>query len=185
VRILAVADQQPHLPLQALVETHDPDVVVTLGDLEPDWLDSLKRYDVPVLGVYGNHDDGHYLEAGNTTDMHLHRVTLDGLTFTGFEGCVRYKRGAPLQYDQREARKLAKRLPPADVLIAHSPPKGVHDEPGDRAHEGFEGLAAYIEQHAPRLVLHGHTPPPPRGRTRLGATTVVHVVGARLLTLAE
>ena len=183
MRILAVADQQPHLPLRALVESHDPDVVVTLGDLEPDWLDSLKRYEVPVLGVYGNHDDGHYLEAGNTTDMHLRRVTVDGLTFAGFQGCVRYKRDAPLQYDQREARKLAKRLPPADVLLAHSPPRGVHDEPGDRAHEGFDALAQYLERHEPRLMLHGHTPPPPRGTTRVGPTTVVHIVGARLLTL--
>ena len=77
---------------------------MTLGDLEPDWLDALARFEVPVLGVYGNHDDGHYLEAGNTTDVHLRPRTLDGVTFTGFEGCVRYKRDAPLQYDQREAR---------------------------------------------------------------------------------
>ena len=183
MRLLAVADEAPHIPLASLVRQHDPDVVVTLGDLEPDWLDELARFDVPVLGVYGNHDDGRYLEARNTTDVHLRTATVGGVTFTGFEGCVRYKRDAPLQYDQRQASRLARRLPAADVLLAHSPPKGIHDEDDDRAHEGFVALRDYLERHRPRLMLHGHTPAPPRGATRVGPTMVVHVVGARTLTL--
>jgi Icc-related predicted phosphoesterase len=184
MRLLAVADQLPHVPLVALVQQHRPDVIVTLGDLEADWLDSLERFPtVPIVGVYGNHDDGHYLEAGNRRDLHLRGAEIDGVSFTGFEGCVRYKRDAPLQYDQDEATKLARHLPAADVLIAHSPPRGIHEEPDDRAHEGFEALRAYLDRHRPRLMLHGHTPPPPRGVTRVGPTTVVHVVGARALTL--
>jgi uncharacterized protein len=184
MRLLAVADQVPHLPLVGLVQHHRPDVIVTLGDLEADWLDPLSRFPtVPILGVYGNHDDGHYLEAANRRDLHLRGTTLDGVTFAGFEGCVRYKRGAPHQYSQDEAHKLARDLPAADVLLAHSPPRGIHDEADDRAHEGFDALRGYIERHEPRLVLHGHTPPPPRGATRVGPTTVIHVVGARALTL--
>jgi Icc-related predicted phosphoesterase len=183
MRLLVLADQPPHVPLPALLECHEPDVVVTLGDLQPELLDPIARYDIPLLGVYGNHDDGRYLEAANATDLHLTSATVDGVTFAGFEGCVRYKRGVPLQYTQEEASALARRLPPADVLVSHSPPRGIHEEPDDRVHEGFDGLRDYVEAVQPRLVLHGHTPAPPRASERLGATCVVHVVGHRLIEL--
>jgi hypothetical protein len=67
MRLLILADEESWLPLPALVRTHAPDVVVTLGDLAPDVLDPLGRFaGLPVLRVYGNHDDGRYLEAANT-----------------------------------------------------------------------------------------------------------------------
>ena len=171
------------MPLGRLVMHHQPDAVVLLGDLSPEWLDVLGRFaDLPVMGVYGNHDDGRYLEARNMTDLHLTSAEVDHLRFTGFQGCVRYKPGAPLQYTQREANRMARRLPNADVLLSHAPPRGVHEEPeGDRAHEGFEALREYIWRVQPRLAIHGHTPPPPRGAVRVGGTKVVHVVGASLV----
>ena len=183
MRLLAIADQDPWLPLSALVESHSPDVIVTLGDLTPDVLDPLGRYDVPILGVYGNHDDGRYLDAANTTNLHLRSAQVGDVTFAGFEGCVRYARGAPLQYTQKEASRLARKMPPADVLISHAPPRGVHEEPDDRAHEGFDGLRDYLVNVQPRLHLHGHTPAPPRRAASVGATTVVHVVGHRVLDM--
>lgn len=183
LRVLALADQAPFLPLARLVEVHEPDLVVTLGDLEPDELDPLSRFDVPVLGVYGNHDDGRYLDATNLTNLHLQVVTVGDLRVAGFQGSPRYVRGAELQYSQGEAKRLARRIPPADVLLSHAPPRGVHEEPGDRAHEGFDGLHEYVERVQPRFHLHGHTPAPPRGDVRVGATTVMHVVGHRFVVL--
>jgi Icc-related predicted phosphoesterase len=183
MRLLAIADQPPVLPLSALVEAHRPELVVTLGDLDADLLDPLGRYDLPIVGVYGNHDDGRYLGAANATDLHLATATVGEIVFAGFEGCVRYRPGAPLQYGQHEASRMLRRLPRADVLLSHAPPAGVHEEPDDRAHEGFAGLRAYIESHHPRLSLHGHTPAPPRAAVRLGATTVIHVVGHRLVEI--
>jgi Icc-related predicted phosphoesterase len=183
MRLLAIADEQPWVSLAALIDCHEPDLVVTLGDLPPDVLDPLGRYPLPVLGVYGNHDDGRYLDARNTTNLHLSRATVDGVTFAGFEGCVRYKPDAPLQYTQKQASKLARRIPPADVLLSHAPPWGVHDVPDDRAHLGFDGLRAYVERVQPQLHLHGHTPAPPRHPATLGATTVVHVVSHRVVDL--
>lgn len=183
MRLLALADQEPYVPLAVLLTDHRPDVVVTLGDLEPDALDVLCRFDVPVLGVYGNHDDGRYLEAANLTDLHLAAATIGGVRFAGFEGAPRYRHGAALQFTQEEASALARRLPEADVLLTHTPPRGVHDEPDDRAHEGFDALLEYVERVQPRLHLHGHTPSPPRPDTRVGVTTVVHVVGHRVVDL--
>jgi Icc-related predicted phosphoesterase len=183
MRLLILADEESWLPLPALIASHAPDVVVTLGDLAPDVLDPLGRFTVPVLGVYGNHDDGRYLDASNTTNMHLARHVVDGIAFAGFQGCVKYTPGAELQYTQRQAARLARRLPAADVLISHAPPRGIHEEPDDRAHEGFDGLRDYVLQTAPRLHLHGHTPAPARQAQRLGETLVVHVVGHHVLDL--
>ena len=74
VRLLILADEESWLPLPGADRLPSPDVVVTLGDLAPDMLDPLGRFaELPVLGVYGNHDDGRYLEAANTTNMHLAR----------------------------------------------------------------------------------------------------------------
>ncbi|MCW2983563.1 MAG: metallophosphoesterase [Conexibacter sp.] len=184
MRLLILADDESWLPLPALIASHRPDAVITLGDLEPDILDPLGRFpELPVLGVYGNHDDGCYLDAINTTNLHLASATLGGITFAGFQGCVKYTPGADLQYTQRQASRLARRLPAADVLISHSPPRGVHEEPDDRAHEGFDGLRDYDLRIAPRLHLHGHTPAPARPMQRLGATAVVHVVGHHVMDL--
>jgi Icc-related predicted phosphoesterase len=183
MRLLILADEESWLPLPALIASHAPDVVVTLGDLAPDMLDPLGRFALPVLGVYGNHDDGRYLQAANTTNLHLTRATVGGLAFAGFEGCVQYRRGAPLQYTQQQATRLARGLPAADILISHAPPRGIHEEPDDRAHEGFDGLRDYDLRAAPRLHLHGHTPAPARRAQRLGETTVVHVVGHHVMEI--
>jgi len=181
MRLLVLADEESWLPLPALIASHQPDVVVTLGDLPPDALDPLGRYAIPVLGVYGNHDDGRYLDARNTTNLHLARAELGGIAFAGFQGCVRYARGAELQYTQRQAARLVRKLPAAEILISHAPPRGVHEEPDDRAHEGFDALRDHVLRTAPRLHLHGHTPAPARRPARLGETTVIHVVGHHVL----
>jgi Icc-related predicted phosphoesterase len=42
-----------------------------------------------------------------------------------------------------------------DVLVAHSPPWGIHDEP-DRAHQGFKCFLTFMRWFKPRYLLHGH-----------------------------
>jgi Icc-related predicted phosphoesterase len=80
---------------------------------------------------------------------------------------------------------MARKLPPADVLICHAPPAGVNDEPDDPAHRGSPALRGWVEQHEPTWLLHGHTLPlPGRRMHQLGATQVVHVRGAMTLELS-
>ena len=180
VRLLVLADRPPPGDLLGWVRGNDPDAVVLCGDLDLAWIDALGEVDLPKLGVYGNHD-GAYMAALGITDLHLRRVELDGVSFAGFEGCVRYREG-PHQYTQEEASALARGLPPADVLVCHAPPAGINDEPGDRAHEGFDGLREWVRANVPRLVLHGHTHPRPGGGVRrVGSTQVLHVSGARIV----
>ena len=183
MRLLAFADEAPPADAAELVAGNDPDVVLTLGDLDPAWIASLGRLDVPRLGVHGNHDGENELPALGIQDMHLTVAEVGGWTFAGFEGCVRYGDG-PHQYTQEEAAALVRRLPPADVLLCHSPPLGVNDEPDDPAHVGFSALRTWVTRHRPRYLLHGHTTPDPRRRThRLEATEVVWVRGAAVVEL--
>jgi uncharacterized protein len=186
MRVLALADEPTRADPARLVADNRPDLVVTLGDLEPQWLAPVVSAGVPVVGVHGNHDADGQLEALGIRDLHLARAAFGGVTFTGFEGCVRYGPGGPHQFTQDEAARMLRVLPAADVLLAHAPPAGVNDEPDDRAHTGFDALRAWVERHRPRLLLHGHTTPDPRTRTtRLGTTDVVWVRGARLVEVPE
>ena len=183
MRVLALADEPPPADPAELVADNAPDAVVTLGDLQKGSIASLATLDLPCLGVHGNHDVPNELAELGIEDLHLSRAQVGDWTFAGFEGCVRFGEG-PHQYTQEEAAVLVRRLPPADVLVCHCPPAGVNDEPHDRAHLGFAALRRWVEAHQPRYLLHGHTTPDPRRRTRrLGSTQVIWVRGAAVVEL--
>ena len=108
-----------------------------------------------------------------------------GLSFTGFAGSPRYSPHGGNQWTEPEARDMLRALPAADVLLTHSPPEGVNDDPDDRAHRGSGALRAWVERRRPAWLLHGHTLPNPARRVgRLGPTRVVHVRGALALELS-
>ena len=157
--------------------------VLTLGDLDLAWIEPLIHVDVPKLGVHGNHDPEHLLREVEVEDLHMRRTSLGGLTFAGFEGCVAYGKGGTHHYTQRKAAKLARRLPAAEILLCHCPPRGINDE-DDPAHIGFDGLRDWVDHHHPRHILHGHTHPiAGLAQTRYGDTRVHWISGARMLQL--
>ena len=160
------------------------DAVILLGDLDRAWIESLASLRIPRVGVHGNHDPEGLLPELDVEDLHGRRTRLGPMTVAGFEGCVRYGRGGEHQYTQKQASKLARKLPGADVLVCHCPPEGVNDDPEDPAHVGFSGLRDWVERHQPRYVLHGHTHPLPGSLVaRVGDTTVHWVQGAKLIRL--
>jgi Icc-related predicted phosphoesterase len=191
MRVLALADRPFHADAGSLARQHEVDAILTLGDLQPSWLETLDGAHVPKLGVYGNHDDEPYMTWFGIDNLHMNRIELDGgVSFAGFEGCVTYRRGRPggprvgPTYTQQQASRLVKRLPAADVLVAHCPPRGVNDDPDDVAHIGFDALRDYVWQHNPRWLFHGHTyPQPGKVVDHLGDTRVFYVSGARVVDL--
>jgi Icc-related predicted phosphoesterase len=184
VRVLALADKRAPADPAAIAVRANVDAIVCLGDLDRAWIESIRSVDVPRLGVHGNHDPDGILPELEVEDVHLRRTSLCGLTVAGFEGCVRYGRSGPHQYTQKEAAKLARRLPGSDVLLCHCPPFGINDDPGDPAHIGFDALREWVDRYRPRHLLHGHTHPLPGWiQSHYGATQVHYVCGARVLDL--
>lgn len=185
MRVLAIADRPPRPDPAVVLAQREVDLVLCLGDLQPSWLEGLADSGVPKLGVYGNHDEEPYMADVGIDDLHLRSIELGGLSFTGFEGCVRYARRGGRQYTQRQAARMARRLPPADVLICHCPPWGINDDPDDPAHIGYLALREWVVRHRPRYLLHGHTHPAPGTRMeRFDDTQVIYVSGSRLLELS-
>jgi uncharacterized protein len=184
MRVLALADKRPPVDPAVMAQQMRVDAVLCLGDLDRAWIESLMSLAIPRYGVHGNHDPEHALRDLEIEDLHLRRTHLSGLTVAGFEGCVEYHKGAVHQYTQKEARKLARKLPAADVLLCHCPPLGVNDDPEDPAHIGFEGLRDWVDEHRPRHLLHGHTHPQ-HGQLvdRYGDTRVHWISGAKVLNL--
>lgn len=184
MRVLALADKRPPVDPAEMARQMHVDAVFCLGDLDRAWIESLMSLDIPRYGVHGNHDPEHALRDLEIEDLHLRRTQLSGFTVAGFEGCVKYQRGAVHQYSQKESCKLARKLPAADVLLCHCPPLGINDDPEDRAHVGFEGLRDWVDEHHPRHVLHGHTHPVAgRGVTHHGDTRVHWIYGAKVVEL--
>jgi Icc-related predicted phosphoesterase len=184
VRVLALADKPPPLDPALMAEQMGVDAVVCLGDLDRAWIEPLAHLRLPRFGVHGNHDEPGLLGEVEVIDLQGKRTSLCGLTFAGFEGCVRYGAGGPFHYTQRQAAKLARKLPAADVLLTHCPPRGVNDDPDDPAHVGFEGLLDWVRAHRPRHLLHGHTHPiGGQVMSRFEDTRVHWINGARVVVL--
>jgi uncharacterized protein len=184
VRVLALADKRPPMDPALMATEMGVQAVLCLGDLDRAWIESLTSLRLPKLGVHGNHDPPDLLREVEVQDLHGRRTSLGGMTVAGFEGCVRYGRGGPHHYTQRQASRLARRLPAAEILLCHCPPRGVNDDPDDPAHVGFDGLRAWVDRHRPRHLLHGHTHPiAGLAATRHADTRVHWISGAQVLQL--
>jgi uncharacterized protein len=184
MRVLAIADQRPPLDPALLARRLHAEAVILLGDLDRAWIESVASMRMPRVGVHGNHDPEGLLPELDVEDIHGRRTSVRSVTMSGFEGCVRYGRGGPHQYTQRQAARIARRLPAADVLVCHCPPAGINDDPGDPAHVGYDGLRDWVERHRPRHILHGHVHPMPGEIVdRVGDTRVHFVQGARIIRL--
>src|SRR5829696_157216 len=131
MRVLALADKRPPMDPALMAEQMGVQAVIALGDLDLAWIESLTGLALPKVGVHGNHDSEHLLREVEVDDLHGRRTSLLGVTVAGFEGCVRYGHGGVHHYTQKQASKLARRLPAADILICHCPPLGINDDPDD------------------------------------------------------
>lgn len=184
MRILAIADRPPLRPLREILAEEHIDIIVTLGDLDMNDIGYLEFVNgIPKLGVYGNHCSGSYMESLGITNMHLHTEAIGGVTFGGFEGCVRYKNSPYAKmYTQEESKRMLEGFPRVDVMLVHCPPYGINDDPSDISHVGYEGLRDYVIEKKPRVLFHGHTYPE-TPQTSLGGTRIEYVYGHKIVDL--
>jgi uncharacterized protein len=181
-----------------------PDLILSCGDLPPYYLDYLvSKLNVPLYAVHGNHDAAPPLEGSEGfSRCGAHWIggqgirTPSGLLLAGFDGSLRYNRGA-YQSSQTEMHATVRSLVPwmlmnrlrhgryLDVLVTHAPPRGIHDEQ-DRCHTGFDAFNWLIRTFKPRYHLHGHIHLYDRRAptlTRVGSTEVINVFPSRELEL--
>jgi Icc-related predicted phosphoesterase len=119
------------------------------------------------------------------------------LLLAGLEGSIRYNYSTPFQYTENEMWWNILQLVPGllrnrlyhgrwiDVLVAHSPPFGIHDAP-DRAHTGFRSFLTFMRYFRPRYLLHGHVHVYRHDTvtvTRYLETEVINVYPYRLLNI--
>lgn len=185
MKVFAIADRPPKTPISDTVEREHPELIVTLGDLDIFDLHGLDSItEIPKIGVYGNHCSGNYFSSFDIENMHLKTKNINGIVFGGFEGSIRYKKGNAPMYTDEEATLLLKNFPYVDVMIAHSPPKGLHDQ-DDVAHQGLQALRDYIDEKQPKYFLHGHTYVSSSIKEDLlGTTKVVHVYADQIVNLS-
>lgn len=179
MKILAIADKKPSIPIKETLIKEGVDLIITLGDLERSEIAELEHItNTPKIGVYGNHCFPGYMETLGIYNMHMHTWSYDGLTFGGFEGCVRYKNTPYVKmYTQDEASALMEYFPYVDVFIAHAPPFGINDEE-DPAHVGFKAFRTYLEEKRPKYFLHGHTYPTKESLvTKFLDTEIIYIHG--------
>lgn len=178
MKLLAVSDKvSDHLYCSDVRQKlPDIDLLIGCGDLPFYYLEFLvSALDVRMLYVRGNHDkapqytiDGRVLQqAQGGIDVHSRVVYMEKLLVAGLEGSMRYRPHAPFMYTEGEMRANIGRLLPRllrnrvkfgrylDILVAHSPPFGIHDQP-DLPHTGFKIFLSFLEWFKPRFLLHGH-----------------------------
>ncbi|MFF5990163.1 metallophosphoesterase family protein [Prauserella flavalba] len=209
-RVLVVADEVDEKLWTDCAQSLSVDLVLGAGDLPFDYLEHLAdTLEKPLVFVPGNHDPdltgytryrGVVFRAGfparwpgpcGGVNADGRVVEVAGLRIAGLGGSIRYNEG-PNQWTQRQQARRARRLVRAargsavDVLLTHSPPRGVGDRE-DRPHQGFDCLHRTVERLRPRWLLHGHIHP--HGEKvrahHLGETRVRNVVGAHVLDLGR
>jgi Icc-related predicted phosphoesterase len=205
VKILAVSDKVMEVVYTPSISQNfgHVDMVIACGDLPPYYLDFIiSSLNVPGYFVYGNHDI-HFkqtlegpvpIKPPGWVNLDERGVYAQGLWLAGLEGCLRYRPDGVHQYTQTEMYSKALKLVPRlianrlkygrylDILVAHSPPYGIHDGP-DYPHIGFKAFLTLMNRFRPRYLLHGHKhvigmEPT---RTTYGQTEVINVYPYRVI----
>ena len=169
VKILAFSDlHHSRDRAEALVGmSRDADLVIAAGDFcnmrrgLPEALNLLSGIAAPMVAVPGNAESGDELrEAAHqgTTVLHGEGAEIGGFMFFGLGGGVPVTPFGPWSFDLTEdfAAEMLDRCAATDVLITHSPPKGVADRASSGRSVGSTAVRDAIERLQPRIVVCGH-----------------------------
>ena len=166
MKILSVSDEE----CPALWDYYQPgrlkeyDLILSCGDLSSRYLSFLVTMArCPVLYVHGNHDAAYAKqEPGGCICVDDEVYVWKGLRVMGLGGSIRYNRESPYQYTEQKMRRRIARLRPKvrrlggiDLLLTHSPAKGLNDGT-DLPHQGFDCFNSLLEELQPQWFVHGH-----------------------------
>lgn len=169
MRILAFSDL--HLSrrhARALVEaSRGADLVIGAGDFcnVREGLDAamalLEGLQAPMIAVPGNSESDAELRAAagpGTVVLHGESTEVEGLKIFGLGGGVPVTPFGDWSFDLTEeaAAAMLGRCTEADLLITHSPPKGIADVTSQGRSVGSVAVRDAIARLSPRLAVCGH-----------------------------
>jgi predicted phosphodiesterase len=165
MKILGIADEESAYlwDANAAQKLKDYDLILSCGDLKPDYLSFLVTVaKCPVLYVHGNHDGNYQRRPPEGCDCIEDKlVVYNGVRILGLGGSMRYRPG-PHQYTDRQMRRRIQKLRltlwragGVDIVVTHAPPREIGDGE-DLAHRGFEALRELLDKYQPQYLLHGH-----------------------------
>ncbi|MEM7533962.1 MAG: metallophosphoesterase [Chloroflexota bacterium] len=209
MRTLVISDNVEPILYSAAIQQRvgDIDLIISCGDLPFYYIEYIvSMLNRPCYYVYGNHgreveyqggDWRQKTEPQGAFNLHTKVVKEGPLLMAGLEGSIRYNNAPKFQYTNSQMWGNVAKLVPSllynrvrygrwlDVLVAHSPPRGIHDKP-DRAHQGFTSFLKFMQWFKPRYLLHGHIHLYRRDtvvRTQYYDTEVINVYPYQILDL--
>ena len=188
MRLLAFSDLHLSAPhAAALVEaSRKADLVIGAGDFcnHRKGLDRalamLDGITAPMIGVPGNAESDAELRRAapeGMTVLHGRATRHQGLHIFGLGYGVPVTPFGDWSCDLTEAQAAAllDQCTRADILITHSPPKGLGDKTSQGVSVGSTAIRAAIERLQPDLALCGHIHDSWGARGRIGRTQVVNL----------
>ena len=121
----------------------------------------LKGIKCPFVAVPGNAESAEELRAAagpDITVLHGKTAHVDGLDIFGIGGGIPVTPFGDWSYDltEKEAEALLKTCSHADIIVSHSPPKGIADQTSTGVSVGSTALRDAIVRISPKYVFCGH-----------------------------
>jgi len=188
MKILAFSDlHHARARAEALVEASaEADLVIGAGDFcnhrtgLPEAMNLLTGIEAPMIVVPGNAESVGELEAAahaNTTVLHGTGCKIDGLRIFGLGYGIPVTPFGDWSCDMTEeqADKALSACEDADILILHSPPKGVADLTSNGLSVGSTAIRDAITRIQPKLAVCGHIHDSWGHSGQIGATRIVNL----------
>lgn len=175
------------------IDYYSPDLVVVCGDITQfgpgevakNFLNQIPRPTFVVPGNIDTTDVVGALSESTATNIHMHRVTHQGVSFLGINGVNDAETSQFLTDDEKQTL-----LVNVDVLVTHVPPYGLQDKVFLGMHSGSKILREIVDRWKPQLVLCGHIHENPGFTSTNDGTIVVNCSmgkrgGGALITIED
>ena len=183
MKILAVADEEESFLWSDQVKDYarDVELIISCGDLSPEYLDFLvSMLNIPLIYVPGNHDKPAPF-GGICIDGKI--FNFSGINILGLGGSNRYREGANMYTESEMNHRILRLkfllwLKKFDILVTHSPARGFGDL-DDFPHWGFQCFNNLLRRYKPRLMLHGHV----HRRYKRIPSEIIHPSGTKIINV--
>jgi uncharacterized protein len=186
MRLYAVADIHGRSDRMAAIksnlEKYCPNVLVAAGDIttyrKAPFVSVLGDLLLPVLAIRGNTDlervESWFALKENVLFLKNRDVVLQETHFVGVSGTLAIPFRSRIAFCETAIwNRLAPRITPQTILIAHPPPWGCLDRVLGKYHAGCKSLEKVVRICQPALLICGHIHED-AGMDRLGKTLIVN-----------